>query len=219
MGRGFDAMRQNAARAQLLYDNDWRPEGPTAIDVQDLVASSSATGIELAWRLVPSAVREIRTVRVQRAGAEAGPYADRAELAAQPAMRFLDRDVTPDGTYWYRLALDLAAGGTQWGSAIQVRADGATPGATAIDAAVVRDDGAVEIRYRVAAAAPFELAAFDARGRLVRVLERRSAPPGSYVRLWDRRSDSGIGLARGVYFLRLDAARGVSTRKLVLSRD
>jgi hypothetical protein len=49
-----------------------------------------------------------------------------------------------------------------------------------------------------------QLQIFDARGRLMRTLQRRSLPAIEQFIHWDGRDESGRALARGVYHLRLE---------------
>jgi hypothetical protein len=64
----------------------------------------------------------------------------------------------------------------------------------------------------------FALRAYDASGRLVRIIVDRDAKRGSYSLEWDGRDDSGTGLAEGVYFLKLGSAGRVTVAKAILIR-
>ncbi len=74
----------------------------------------------------------------------------------------------------------------------------------------------VQIRYRLGRSAEVRLQIFDARGRVVRMLESGALPAGEYLRSWDRYDQLGQPAARGVYFVHLDAGRTRSSRRLIL---
>jgi hypothetical protein len=77
---------------------------------------------------------------------------------------------------------------------------------------------AADIRYTLPQAGAVELRIFDAQGRQVAALVEAVQPPGSYQASWDGRDRTGGGVGSGVYFVRLQAAGQVLTRKLVLTR-
>ncbi|MFH1680709.1 MAG: T9SS type A sorting domain-containing protein, partial [Candidatus Eisenbacteria bacterium] len=62
------------------------------------------------------------------------------------------------------------------------------------------------------------LKAFDIRGRERAGLASRSFPGGENSWTWDLRGGDGAKIPPGVYFLRLEAARGSSSRKVVIVR-
>jgi hypothetical protein len=97
LGAGFDALVENAARAIMLYDNGWRVRSVVAVAVRDWEASAGSGGVHLRWRVDPEALAALDAVRVQRAPAPDGPYAEMTAvpLAPAPAMRFDDPAITP----------------------------------------------------------------------------------------------------------------------------
>jgi flagellar hook assembly protein FlgD len=58
----------------------------------------------------------------------------------------------------------------------------------------------------------------DVAGRRVRVLEDSFREAGRHAAVWDGRDGTGRRVAAGVYFVRLQAAGGELTRKIVLLR-
>jgi hypothetical protein len=62
------------------------------------------------------------------------------------------------------------------------------------------------------------LVIYNVAGRTVRTLLREHRPAGAYTLLWDGRNDAGREVASGTYFVRIEAGRFGSTRKLDLSR-
>jgi hypothetical protein len=61
-----------------------------------------------------------------------------------------------------------------------------------------------EIQYRVVDRSPIRLAIYDVTGRQVRVLTSRAQSPGDHTLVWDGTSESGMRVAPGIYFCRLE---------------
>jgi hypothetical protein len=61
-----------------------------------------------------------------------------------------------------------------------------------------------------------ELAVFDARGRLVRVLVSEVYAPGPHRVVWDGKNDRGQQAASGVYFMQLRTDQTTMVKKLLL---
>ena len=76
----------------------------------------------------------------------------------------------------------------------------------------------VALRWNQPTAGPVELAIYDTRGRLVRLLVNGDSPAGPGVASWDGRNDVGNGLASGIYLARLKTSDGIELRKLTLVR-
>ncbi len=72
------------------------------------------------------------------------------------------------------------------------------------------------IRYDVATSSDIELVIYNARGALVKVLERTHRRPGRYEVGWNGENERGEHVASGVYFYRLKTANHSATRKMVL---
>jgi hypothetical protein len=74
------------------------------------------------------------------------------------------------------------------------------------------------IVFELAEAAPIELAIFDLRGRLVRVMESGSWPIGRHQATWNGQDDEGRAASAGTYVCRLNTPQGSQTKKLTLAR-
>ncbi len=74
------------------------------------------------------------------------------------------------------------------------------------------------IEFALAEAGAVELAVFDLRGRLIRVLDRESRPAGHYRAMWNGRDDAGRAMPTGTYFCRLVTPQGTQTEKLTLAK-
>jgi hypothetical protein len=212
VGAGFAGLVENAARAVLLYGNDWRPAGPVAVTVQDMAASAQADGVHLSWRLAGAG--EVRRVHVERATTAAGPWAALAALAPAPVMAFVDQEMAP-GLAWYRLVFEDADGGLAPQRALAVRiADGSLE-RLVLHAPFERADGAVEVSWAIPRAGAVDLGVFDVRGRRVGEVARGPVAAGAYARVWDACGPAGARLGRGVYFLRLECGGATAVRRLV----
>ena len=78
---------------------------------------------------------------------------------------------------------------------------------------------ATGVRFDLYRAGPVHAAVYDVGGRSVRtLLNRASAPAGTYALAWDGLTDAGTSAPGGVYFCRLDAAGDAQTTRLVRTR-
>jgi len=60
------------------------------------------------------------------------------------------------------------------------------------------------------------LTVHDVTGRVVRLLADETFKPGVHVLNWDRRDDTGLSVASGIYLFRLEAGAGRLSRKAVV---
>ena len=74
------------------------------------------------------------------------------------------------------------------------------------------------IDLSVAIRAPHTIRVYDSAGRLIRQLHDGQLEAGTHAFTWDGRADNGSPAPSGVYFLRVGAVTGESTRAVVLTR-
>lgn len=73
------------------------------------------------------------------------------------------------------------------------------------------------IKFQVPVKAAVSLKIYDVSGRLVRsLIKAQNLEPGIYTMEWDGRSDRGLRLSTGVYFLRMETLNYTATRKVVV---
>ncbi len=72
------------------------------------------------------------------------------------------------------------------------------------------------IRFSLAARTAVRVDVYDVLGRRVRTLANERLDPGTHVRDWDGREDSGARATNGVYFVRMAAGTFEATQKLVM---
>jgi flagellar hook assembly protein FlgD len=132
-------------------------------------------------------------------------------------MRWVDAWTGASGAGWYRLELEDATGAIVRSGAVPLEVTGPEPW---IDLEVfVQRAGLVRIAYRLPRTMlDVDLAAYDAAGRRVRSLDRGAREAGTHTFLWDARGDSGHLLARGVYWIRLQAGGATRVARIVWVR-
>ncbi len=234
LGDGLAGLQQNAARARLLYEGvdadcdnipgttpicrvRWTTPGTVPVAIEELRAERLEGAARISWRIAPSSLGELRGVEVQRAEVEAGPYATCSGpgLAPEASMRFEDASAPRDRTLWYRIALDGLDGSRSFSAPVRTDADAWSTTLLA----PAEQNGQVVMRYSVGTRSEVRIAMYDVQGRLLRVLQQQRRDPGWYSCTWDGSNAQGVRLARGVYFVRLQAGSEAITRKLALTRD
>jgi hypothetical protein len=204
---------QQSTRVALWQDSR------TPVEVQDLEAVTTSRGVHLAWRLSTATLRDLASIRVQRAGDALGPYVERSDalLVPEAIMAFDDEVVEHGGLYWYRLVLRSRDGAESVAGPIAVRVSGVAPNTTTLHAPCeTLGGGPITVRYRIGARTDVRLAIYDVRGRRMRILDNGVREPGDWLVAWDRRAAGGAAVARGLYFVHLDAGSVRATRKLLL---
>ena len=192
---------------------------PVAVEVEDLTAAASGGRVQLRWRLSSAASRELQGIDVERAPAADGPYAARNAGLLPPAIEMSFEDAELEGgSYWYRLVLVSQSGAQQFVGPVGVQIGPGAPRVTALHSPLQpAGGGPIQIRYSLGGSRlPVRLAIYDVRGRQVWSSQRTVREPGEYLQTWDRRDPSGIPVATGVYFVGLDAAGIVDSRKLLV---
>ena len=75
------------------------------------------------------------------------------------------------------------------------------------------------IAFALPSPQPVRVSIYDVTGRLVRVVLHEESGSGSQTVHWDGRDAHGVRVARGTYFVRLQAGSHSTTRKLVFLGD
>jgi flagellar hook assembly protein FlgD len=70
------------------------------------------------------------------------------------------------------------------------------------------------VRFEIARAGQVQLAVYDLAGRRVRTLVDEKRDAGFHEMLWAGDDDRGVGLAPGIYALRLSSVDGNDARRL-----
>jgi FlgD Ig-like domain len=77
---------------------------------------------------------------------------------------------------------------------------------------------AARLSFSLPRSGPVSLTVFDLAGRRVRELASGTLAAGDHERSWDLADPQGVPVADGLYLVRLTAAGGVRTRRLVVAR-
>ena len=190
----------------------------SAVQLESFDAEWHDSFVRLTWQFSPVGLQDLAAVRIQRSEDPQGPYIDLSGAPEVPAVRMVydDLEVEPQATYFYRLRLLEQSGQEQLTRPIAVS------GAKPLDRLLLyplrdSDTGPIMIRYAVGPhQSPVRLGIYSPTGQLVRSLDQGRVLPGEHVRSWDRRTQDGASVARGVYLVHLSTGSTGTTQKLVL---
>jgi hypothetical protein len=118
--------------------------------------------------------------------------------------------------YGYGLIqLDKAVRNPVGGPSLQARTFGGSLSARIESGNPAR--GSARVAFRLTQGGSATVRVFDARGALVRTLERVRGP-GEQAVAWDGRSNNGALAASGVYWFRIESEEGTAVRKVAFLR-
>lgn len=129
-------------------------------------------------------------------------------------------DVSASGDYWfYVTATDFSGNESPYGTLAV--ATGASDGPRRYVLSVSNYPNpfnpATTIRYTVPAAGNVTVAIYDTHGaRVATLIDGRPHAAGAYNVEWNGRSGTGVAVASGVYFARIEHTSGVRAKKIVL---
>jgi hypothetical protein len=188
------------------------------------LADLGAGRVRLTWD--PSPAPDLAWYRVYRDTASDFVPTQANTVDLVPAGQNSLEDTPPSASSYYLVAAIDADGLSGGYSApvsleggIAAAGEGELPKTLAITGVVPNPfNPRAEIRYDVPAPGRVDLAVFDLRGRLVRVLVAEPLPAGHHAAVWDGRDDGGRTVAAGVYFARIRAVQATATIKMVLAK-
>jgi hypothetical protein len=192
----------------------------TGYSVDDLAPAAPSTPnvaragetVTLTWAAVPDL--DLEGYAIERAASEAFAPGDVVVLGTTEALTFTD-PAAPDGA-WYRVLARDVHGNV---SASPAGSGGGMPAVLTLSAPRPNPSSAgIAFEALLPRSGAVALAIYDARGRIVRVLERGTVAAGRHSYAWDRADAAGRTMAAGVYVVRLETADGVRTRKVTLTR-
>lgn len=198
-----------------------------ATQLQGPYAEAVEGGIRVRWIVIPPS--ESEGYNVLRSTSPFLPFVRvNAELlpdltaGGTRTHEFVDGSALPGVDYWYRLE-DVGLDGTRIEYAVGYpvrRIDGTVAREPGLALAYPAPAGG-EVVFEASLPAgetTFDLAIYDAQGRLVMDLARSRTGSGLVRLAWNGRSADGGEAPPGVYYARLRAAGGAWTRKVVLGR-
>lgn len=200
-----------AAGVAAWCSDRWQPLRATPVALHAFSVVATASGLEVVSEWSHDAAATLRAVAVERAATAVGPWRRFVVVAPAPVVRVTDR--TPDAREpWYRAVAITASGDAVVSAPLQWVAP---PARTTMQLTAAPG---LDIDVALAVPGPMRLAIFDVRGRRVRVLADGPHPAGRHRWSWDATTAVGTTAARGVWFVRLEAADACITRKWVHAR-
>jgi hypothetical protein len=164
--------------------------------------------VHLRW--VTASETENLGFHLYRAGQKEGPYtsvttqliAGAGTTSSENRYDFLDNNVIPDHTYFYKLSDTDYAGYVNWHGPIEVTT---TPPATFELAQNFPNpfNAQTRIQFRVGQAARYELIIFNHIGQEIRRLINHELSPGMHEILWDGVDGQNLPVASGIYYYML----------------
>ena len=131
---------------------------------------------------------------------------------------YLDRTVVDGARYAYVVGAVSAGGDEVLAGPVQIVADLGRGPVWLAPGAPNPSRSALRLAFAVPAGSSASLRIYDPAGRLVRDLFCGTSEAGERSVTWDGRSDDGVPVASGVYFVRLEAGARVATRKVAFVR-
>ncbi len=188
---------------------------PVLLSSFDAVADPEEHAVELRWST--SFEQDHLGFHVYRSFAADGDYArlNTELVAGESPYSYVDRDVQPTTTYYYRIEAVDREGGVElhgparvttpaWGLLTMLRPNSPNPFI-----------GQTDIPFTLSTEGRVRLSIYDVGGRLVRTVIDGSLPAGDHSVTWDGFVDQGGVSPQGVYFYRLEAGDRSQTRKMV----
>jgi hypothetical protein len=185
--------------------------------VSGLEASEVERAVEVRWSTSAEAVAD--GFKVYRSERVSGGFRALHEGLVHGTSTFVwrDTDVVPQTTYYYLLGAFDAEGREQRVGPVSVQTDALRPLEFAFD--TVRPNPFIhrtELDFMVPATSRVICSVYDVSGRLLGTILDATYPAGEHRVAWEGRDLAGRRMAAGVYFLRLQAGPGTSTRKVVM---
>lgn len=191
---------------------------PTAVELSTFEANfSPGVGVVLSWR-TPAGFGAVR-FDVLKSDKEDGRYETIQTISAIHARskgyEFVDNNVSRDGVSYYKLKATFADGHVaEWGP---VSATAFIPTEISLHANYPNPfNPATTIRFELPQDMNIELQVFNAKGQMVKMLQRGEMNAGYHTVQWRADSDAGLPVPSGIYYCRLTAEGRVMIRKMLL---
>ena len=199
-----------------VSDQLWTIDQPVATVVTEFRAEPTEEGVRLVWAFADPA--SFSRVALERAAASNGPWSEvGAELSSEGASTVaVDRSAQAGQTYFYRLAVTYASGGSTTFGPLSTTAGRPITEFALSPIAPNPTEGEAVIEYAVPQRANVTVAMFDLQGRQIATLASGSHPVGRYQVTWSGDVDGGRAHA-GVYFVRMVSDQFTQTRRVVVS--
>jgi outer membrane protein assembly factor BamB len=192
----------------------WKHEsaGAVGFNVYRMDASAPVSPGEFRARAALEGADSVADLLAARAGEGERDGLVRLNNGMIGEHEYLDRDVVEGGRYAYLVGAVSADGEEVLAGPVEVSVD-RTVAALHLAAAPNPLRVGSCLDFAAPAGVSASLRIYDASGRLVRDLFSGTSPGGGHI-VWDGRSNAGVPVASGVYFLRLTAGEEAATRKV-----
>ena len=194
------------------------------VELTSFTVSATGQGVLLSWATATET--ENLGFYVYRSQAADGEYTQitaqmipgQGSTAEAHSYEYIDTNVQPGNTYFYRLADVDYNGNMTFHGSVSVAVD-ALPADYALEQNFPNPfNPSTVIRFQLPSASGVSLAIYNTAGQLVRTLAGGELAAGSHSVMWDGTDDFGARVASGVYLYTLKAGSFSSHKKLVLTK-
>jgi hypothetical protein len=196
-----------------MYLASFFDEPPIPVRISSFDARLDGHDVRLTWDLWSD--EDLEGYTLYRSHGDASPVAI-ANGAAASTRSYIDRHADAGQTYRYELLLQTTSG-------TEVRSQPVSITVPRFSASLAQNSpnpfrAGTTIEYTLGARTRAVVGIYDAAGRLVARLDDGDHEAGTYRTQWNARDASGARVGSGVYFYRLEGARDVVARKMIVIR-
>lgn len=194
---------------------------PVPVVLANFEASGDQGCIALNWTTASEV--NCHKWEIHRGDRERGQYDKIGELPGRGSTetvhtyRWVDRDLSPDVTYYYKLKQIDLDGSSWWSDIVSATASSAVPKSYALHQNYPNPfNASTTIHYQIPEGDHVTLKIFNSLGQEVRDLVDADQKTGRHAVVWDGRDDQGQEVGSGIYFCKLKAGDFGKTIKMVL---
>ena len=194
------------------------PDGALGFNVYRMVIGEASPPAEFRARAAEDGVDSARGLLALRAAEASRGGLIRLNDDLVAGHEYLDRTVVDGARYAYVVGAVFESGEETLAGPVEIRADLGVGAVWLAAGAPNPSRDALRIAFGVPGGSKASIRIYDPAGRLVRTLFSGTPEAGERSVTWDGRSDDGVPVASGVYFVRLEACDRVMTRKVAFVR-
>jgi len=205
-----------------IYDGFWLGLPGINVPVEGIVLASLTGDGKAVIRWTVGSLAEVVGFNVYRATDEHGEYVrlNDQPLPTQSPGSYEDAPIWPGTTFWYEVRTVRSGGAEEAiaGSPASIT----TPGTLVLRLYPPRPNpgaGSRTVQFDVPDhVGPVSLVLYNIRGQRVRTLVDGAVERGRQERIWDGADETGVTVAAGIYFARLDVDGRTDDQKIVVLR-
>src|SRR5262249_744233 len=180
-------------------------------------AEALSDGVHLTWMV--SNASDIGGFRIHRAESGSETYAtlsaDLLPVEGEGEQGVMDRTVEPGRAYVYRLEVVLSGGQARWYGPVQIAVPQILASLAWVSGQPHPSSEAVQLELAVPHEGRLSVRIYNIAGRAVALLFEGRGAPGRLPLLWDGRDSAGARVLPGVYLVRAELGREVSTKRIL----